>query len=68
MVCLGLKPMAAEWKAQTNPLRYGGTPKPYIVSYFYLLTLYVGSKNVEHYYSSVSIEDLNNVETYFYRI
>ena len=29
MVCLGLKPGAAEWKAQTNPLSYGGTPKKY---------------------------------------
>ena len=26
MVCLGVKPGAAEWKAQTNPLSYGGTP------------------------------------------
>ena len=25
MVCLGLEPGAAEWKAQTNPLSYGGT-------------------------------------------
>ena len=56
MVCLGIEPMAAEWKAQTNPLRYVGTPKPNILSYFYLLTLYVGSENVEHHYSSVSID------------
>ena len=27
MVCLGLEPGAAGWKAQTNPLSYGGTPK-----------------------------------------
>ena len=26
MVCMGLKPGAAEWKAQTNPLSYGDTP------------------------------------------
>ena len=26
MVCLGLKPGAAGWKAQTNPLSYGGIP------------------------------------------
>ena len=26
MVCLGLEPGAAEWKAQTNPLSYDGTP------------------------------------------
>ena len=26
MVCLGLKPGAAGWQVQTNPLSYGGTP------------------------------------------
>ena len=26
MVCLGLKPGVAGWKAQTTPLSYGGTP------------------------------------------
>ena len=30
MVCLGLEPGVAEWKAQTNPLSYGGTPPPRI--------------------------------------
>ena len=28
MVRLGLEPRAAGWKAQTNPLSYGGTPFP----------------------------------------
>ena len=28
MVCLGLEPGAAGWKAQMNPLSYGGTPHP----------------------------------------
>ena len=32
MVCLGLKPGAAGWKAQTNPLSYGGTPSKIIVA------------------------------------
>ena len=27
-MCLGLKPRVAGWKVQTNPLSYGGTPKP----------------------------------------
>ena len=27
MVCLGLEPGAAGWKAQTIPLSYGGTPQ-----------------------------------------
>ena len=26
MVCLGIEPVAAGLKAQTNPLSYGGTP------------------------------------------
>ena len=26
MACLGVEPRAAGWKAQTNPLSYGGTP------------------------------------------
>ena len=26
MMCLGLEPGAAGWRAQTNPLSYGGTP------------------------------------------
>ena len=32
MVCLGLEPRAAGWKAQTNPLSYGGTPQTIVVS------------------------------------
>ena len=31
MVCLGLKPGAAGWKVQTNPLSYGGTPRKEII-------------------------------------
>ena len=27
MVCLGFEPGVAGWKARTNPLSYGGTPK-----------------------------------------
>ena len=26
MACLGVEPGVAGWKAQTNPLSYGGTP------------------------------------------
>ena len=36
MACLGLEPGAAEWKAQANPLCYGGTPtykKRYMIHY-----------------------------------
>ena len=36
MVCLGLEPGAAGWKAQTNPLSYGGTPKQVIVNLVFL--------------------------------
>ena len=31
MVCIGLEPGAAEWKAQMNPLSYGGMP--FVASY-----------------------------------
>ena len=34
MVCLGFEPGAAGWKAETNPLSYGGTP---LSTYFALL-------------------------------
>ena len=34
MVCLGFEPGAAGWKAQTNPLSYGGTPGIFIVPIF----------------------------------
>ena len=30
MVCLGLEPGAAGWKAQTNPQNYDRTPKKYL--------------------------------------
>ena len=30
MVCLGLEPGVAEWKAQMIPLSYGGNPEGYI--------------------------------------
>ena len=38
MACLGVEPGAAGWKAQTNPLSYGGTQTKlyiyYILSFF----------------------------------
>ena len=33
MVCLGLEPKVAVWKAETNPLSYGGTPSFYLNVY-----------------------------------
>ena len=32
MVCLGIEPGAAGWKARTNPLSYGGTPAGLILT------------------------------------
>ena len=32
MVCLGVEPGAAGWKAQTNPLSYGGTPTACLIT------------------------------------
>ena len=37
MVCLGLEPRAAGWKAQTNPLSYGSPPPPPILCLSMLL-------------------------------
>ena len=31
MVCLGFEPGAAVWKAQTDPLSYGGTPTTFML-------------------------------------
>ena len=36
MACLGVEPGAAGWKAQTNPLSYGVTPKKYTVLKIFL--------------------------------
>ena len=33
MVCLGLEPGVAGWKAQTNPLSYGAMVAPQVVSH-----------------------------------
>ena len=33
MVCLGFEPWVAGWKAQTNPLSYGGTPQLTVLSF-----------------------------------
>ena len=38
MVCLGFEPRVAGWKAQTNPLSYGGTP------YYIILTTATAEK------------------------
>ena len=35
MVCLGLEPGAAGWKALTNPLSYGGTPIVHYLATYY---------------------------------
>ena len=39
MVCLGFEPGAAGWKAQTNPLSYGGTTQRSLLLY-YILSFY----------------------------
>ena len=41
MVCLGLEPGAAKWKAQTNPLSYDGTQYTQYVCAFKFLQFYV---------------------------
>ena len=46
MACLGVEPGAAGWKAQTNPLSYGGTPifLHFLQKYFITLTTGDGGK------------------------
>ena len=50
MVCLGVKPGAAVWKAQTNPLSYGGTPKSFFaqnsIIYLLMTTVLLGSSRI----------------------
>ena len=53
MVCLGLEPGVAGWKAQTNPLSYGGTPDDFII--FQYLAMY-------------NIESLSKIITQFLQI
>ena len=36
MVCSLLEPRAAEWKTQTNPLNYGGTPSDFCLENVFL--------------------------------
>ena len=40
MMCLGLEPGVARWKAQTNPMSYGGTHKM-AFTYFVFSTVFV---------------------------
>ena len=42
MVCLGFEPGVAGWKAQMNPLSYGGTPEvghvnPLFINFLYFI-------------------------------
>ena len=46
MVCLGFKPGAAGWKAQTNPLSYSDTP---LLKTFTLFTIFKKEFNIEFY-------------------
>ena len=50
MVCLGVKPGVAGWKAQTNPLSYGGTP----------ITSFLPLKSFGHYFNLVATVKLFN--------
>ena len=44
-MCLGLEPGAAGWKAQTNPLSYGGTPGSEPFNSLFQLVLCIGQLN-----------------------
>ena len=49
MVCLGLKPRAAGWKAETNPLSYGGTPQEH--NFEALRLIYTSLYTLYHYFN-----------------
>ena len=38
MVCLGFEPGAAGWKAETNPLSYGGAPGLFLYIFVHFTT------------------------------
>ena len=41
-MCLGLEPGLAEWKVQTNPLSYGGTPMTPDFYFTAVIAFYIG--------------------------
>ena len=43
MVCFGLEPGAAGWKAQMNPLSYGGTPN--VINFIFFQNLFWSDHN-----------------------
>ena len=48
MECLGVEPGAAWWKAQTNPLSYGGTPLfTQILLYANFWTIWLDAQNFQ---------------------
>ena len=53
MVCLGLEPGAAGWKAQTNPLSYGGTQQ---------LFLFITKNNPRRYKVNTPAAKINMIQ------
>ena len=60
MVCLGLEPRAAGWKAQMNPLIYGGTPN---ASSFRNPNQYTNGIPRGRFSVSIALSDLNYLST-----
>ena len=57
MACLGVEPGAAGWKAQTNPLSYGGTPQKHKLLQFLSSNHSTKMKDV-HGYSKICIREM----------
>ena len=62
MVCLGFVPGAAGWKAQTNPLSYGGTP----VYCLFFKSFYVTSFKKSNY--KIQSNKRLTIETFDHRV
>ena len=62
MVCLGLEPREAGWKAQKNPLSYGCIPVILVVALFifaiYVIILDVSAAHVNVNFVIVSVDFL----------
>ena len=66
MVCLGLKPGAEGWKAQTNPLSYGGTTQETKCLVWNSLTIVVAHLLLPALLSFTVPKDLNQCSIFFF--
>ena len=63
MMCLGLEPRVAGWKAQKNPLSYSGTPIHSTVNYGKILVHYFSNSVLLHIFEPEFSPTLRRVHT-----